>query len=228
MENDNAEVNTSEETGDASDLTTWVSNNKYVPRNLIAIVVRNFDCEDEKDDTRAKTLKVLMEQRALSIKGFHTHFSLTEQGGRFKITPVLRFQEAYGRPVDHFFTHWYTEYLTDVQDNIRKFYSDPVSPAIRRKATVDVLFIEPDPTHTKVVMAWSATSMYPNRYFGIESQRDLARTPEEHVVVEAHFQCDIETGEEVIQLAQKELEKINIQSANPHERGRILDVFVTQ
>jgi hypothetical protein len=145
---------------DESDVFKWVANQAYCPRNLLAFVIRNGIPEAVADETIvADTVRCLLELHAQEISGLNTgfsHASPREKQVKFK------FIEKYGRPIDSFLTWWYDKYQTawnrgDVGDD----------------GTLDVMFLEPDPTHTKVTHAIYMYRMRPIEYSGIESKRDL-------------------------------------------------------
>lgn len=138
----------------------WVSNTPYYPRNLIAFVIRNGLPEAlGEGEIVAQTVRALIEMYSLEISGLNTAFSSTSKPTK---TVAFKFAERYGRPIDSFFTWWYDKYQAawakgDIGDD----------------GTIDVMFLEPDPTHTKVTHAIFMYRMRPTQYTGIESKRDL-------------------------------------------------------
>jgi hypothetical protein len=91
----------------------------------------------------------------------HTAFDTGKPGS---IEPTFRWNEKYGRPIDGFFWWWKSKH----QDS---WYSGKISD----DNTFDLMFVEVDPTHTKVVHAYYTYHMYPKKYSGIASIRDLTQ-----------------------------------------------------
>jgi hypothetical protein len=143
-----------------AELRGWINNQPYAPRNLIAVVVRNLPGNTEDDERARSTLQALLELHALSITGLSTGFKAHT---KTQIKPVIVFAEKYGRPIDQFFWWWF------------KRYGDLWGRQNVRKGSVDVMFFEPDPTHTVIQQAFFCYDMYPSDYPGLESKRDIAR-----------------------------------------------------
>lgn len=139
-------------------MESWVSNQAYVPRNLIAVVVRNLPPHAEGDRTVPETLRAILELHPQSITGLKTAFGPEA----VEIFPTVVLQERYGRPIDKFFWWWYNKY--------REQWFEDEFP---HDSTIDVMFIEPDPTHTVAAQAFFCYDMYPHEFSGLESKRDL-------------------------------------------------------
>jgi len=143
-------------------LEQWINNQPYYPRNLITVVLRCGIPEVDKDsNVIAQTIRSLLELHSSSIKGLNTSFRLK---GSLDKQVTFEFNERYGRPIDKFLIWWYSKYR-------KAWYRGDVS----EDGTIDVMFIEPDPTHTKVSQAFFMYDMHPVEYSGIESARDLTR-----------------------------------------------------
>lgn len=153
--------------GVVPDLAGWIPNQAYYPRNLIAIVLRNgITGSTGGEFVVRETVRALMELHPFGIDGLNTGFSLHDNSPK-QVT--FRWNERYGRPIDKFFLWWYNKYRRQWM----------VQNQVNDEGTLDVMFIEPDPTHTKVVHAYYMYWMRPLEYSGIESSRDLtvARGP---------------------------------------------------
>lgn len=157
-----AQINTEigHKDGYAADVAQWIPNLSYYPRNLIAFVIRNGILETEEGSTViAQTVRALIELHPHSITGLNTGFDINQSSTK-KVT--FKFSERYGRPIDTFFTWWYAKY--------QSLWSRGQAGD---EGTIDVMFVEPDPTHTKVAHAIFMYHMRPTQYSGIESKRDL-------------------------------------------------------
>lgn len=155
--------------GYTPDLTEWISNQQYVARNLITVVVRNLKATEEHGDLLGMSIRAILEVHPLSIKGFWTGFCADHS---YMPSPTFRLAEKYGRPVDRVLTAWREDY-----DRYRNVLCPAPGQQVptREEATIDVMFFEVDPTHTVIVKAWLGTDMFPLEYEGIESSRDVVR-----------------------------------------------------
>jgi hypothetical protein len=208
------------------DLSEWISNQSYVGRNLIAVVTRNVSTDQENGELYAGMIKAMLELHPYSIDGFWTGFS---EDGFFMPDPRFKVNEKYGRPVDRLLTHWRRDY------NCYQHTAHPIEGKQRptkEQCTIDVMFIEPDPTCTKVVMAWHMFQMFPEEYAGLQSKRDLMRASpvfnfhgfRVHRRIKGTV-CEFtlgyesyEDGDRVIDHAQRILNGIALEGMNPHAR----------
>jgi hypothetical protein len=169
---------------DGKNYDEWISNQAYVRRNIIPIVLRYpkfFDFMPDKDKWIA-TYKALIELHALTIDGLSSGLSVeTDEhpvGGagemqeeitnvtRARSTLTFTYKEKSGKAIQKFL-----DYL------IRYGYMDPdakrplVSQYITKVADISnmytadyytgtVIFIEPDITQKLVVDAWLCTNMF--------------------------------------------------------------------
>ena len=83
--------------------------------------------------------------------------------------------------------------------------------------TMSCLFIEPDPTHRKVVKSWVSTNMMPKGTGDIIGKRDMTVATEMNTLnIEFTALSQFSLGTSVF--AQKILDSINIARANPYMR----------
>lgn len=208
------------------DISEWISNQVYVPRNLIVAVTRNVSTDQDNGELYAGMIKAVLELHPYSIDGFWTGFT---EDGFFAPDPRFKLCEKYGRPVDRLLTHWRRDY------NCYQHIAHPVQGKERptkEQCTIDVMFIEPDPTCTKVVQAWHMFQMFPEEYAGLQSKRDLMRASpvfnfhgfRVHRRVKGSV-CEFTLGYEsyqegdgVIEQAQEILNGMVLESANPFKR----------
>jgi hypothetical protein len=228
--------------GYSTDFTTYVSNTTYTKRNLICLLLETpagFNDLNAGSYWTA-TLKALVELHAKSISGLNSELTVdyveTAVGGagemqedisnvtRQRSTPEFTWTEKYGKPIWNFFDGW-----------IRNLLMDPISkvPAVVASGTnrptdllpdytsASMIFIEPDPTHTQVVMAWLCTNMMPKTSGENTGRRDLTQAANE-VDYSITFTALTQVGYGVNQFAQQLLDQINLTGANPNLRQAFL------
>lgn len=160
-------------------VSEWVPNLGYYPRNLIAVVTRNFDedvsfGEEISTFVMASSIRAIIELHPVKIDGLHSAFV---EGRRLSLRPTFVYNERYGRPIDHTHTVWHqaraARQVQRSRDGVVTKDDEVDSLAI------DVMFFEVDPTHTVVVKAFWVFDMYPESSSGIESKRDITQLPYE-------------------------------------------------
>lgn len=228
--------------GYAPNLSELVNNQAYVRGPLIAILMeapRFFGIMPDSEKWY-QTLKALVERHPKSIEGFNAEITVDIDehavggGGEFQqeITDVKRarseptfsYTEKYGAPIQMFLENW-----------IRYGMSDPetkyaLAGTLEKKPddmlldwySMTCLFIEPNPTHNKVVRAWLSTNMFPKGTGEIVGKRDLT-TAKEIVSLSIPFTATSQYGLGVNVLAQKILDSLNIRNANPFHRASFID-----
>lgn len=223
----------------------YVSSALYVRRNIFARVVefpRGFNDMDNPAEWRA-ACKAIIEQHARTIEGFKSKLTVEVVDAPFgaagdkmqspaKVTrevpePVFGFDERAGRPFTHFFNGWITGLLGDPQSQVPTVMSNPAN----RTRVIDLLpdyigmtcmFIEPDPTFTKVEKAWLCTNMWPMNGAEIEGKRDLT-TAGEALLLSIPFTSLCQVGFGVDQWAQQMLDEINLTGSNPAMRPAFIN-----
>ena len=224
--------------GFAPDYTQWVSNQSYIRRNLFCLLVeppRGFSYL-QNGDKYTGVLKSLVELHALSIDGLQAGLEVetseTPVGGGGQVqqhftnvtearsNPVFRFDEKYGMPVASFFRSWITHLMMDPHSkvaNIGTLSGNKPTDMLADMYSATMIFIEPDPTHTKVVKSWLCTNMFPTGTGEIVGRRDLTAAGEQ-TTYDINFTALTQFGLGVDQFAQRLLSNINITGANPYLR----------
>lgn len=223
--------------GYSNDLTEWVSNQQYIRRNLICLLVeapRGFQMLPNPDYWVA-TLRALVELHAISIDGMNATLTVdtaeTPVGGAGQqqadftdvketvSTPTFQWNEKYGMPIANFLRGWITNLLMDPNSKYAGIATLGQRPSdmLADMYSATMLFVEPDPTHTKVVKSWLTTNMYPKTTGEIIGKRDItsASEPSNYNV---EFTGISQFGLGVDAFAQRLLDGINITGANPHMR----------
>lgn len=224
-------------------LTEWVSNQAYVSRPLICILVeapRMFSVLPEPDKWVA-SLKALFELHARSIQGLKATLEVetTEHpvgGGkeqqeevvnvtRERSQPSFTFIEKYGRPIQTFLDYWIRYGLMDPETKfalLSTLGKTEVNDLLADWYSATCLFIEPDPLHKNVDKAWLVTNMFPKSTGTIEAKRDLT-SAQNILELEVEFTGLSQYGAGVNAFAQQVLNNINTLYADPFFRPSFAD-----
>jgi hypothetical protein len=223
--------------GWAPNLTEWVSNQAYVRRNLVCVLLEapRFFTLMPDPAKWVSTLKSLLELHCRSIEGFNAALTVdTDEhpvGGagemqqevinvtRARTEPSFTFVEKYGRPIQTFIQHWIQYALMDPETKYALVGTLENKPEdlLADWFSASALFFEPDPTHRKVVQAWVTTNMYPKETGEIIGKRDLT-SASEILNLTIPFTGISQYGLGVNLFAQKILDGININNSNPYLR----------
>lgn len=225
--------------GFAPDNVSWVSNQAYIRKNLFGILLEapKFFTLMPQPEKFIGTLKALVELHPRSIEGLNStltvEFDEHPVGGagetqqeftdvkRSRSDPIIQVVEKYGLPFQTFLHTWITYGMADPetkyaligtlakdkrpQDMLADWYS------------ATMLFIEPDPTHTKVVKAWLCTNMMPKGTGDIIGRRDLTAASEV-LTLSVEFTALTTFSLGINTMAQKLLDEINLENSNPYLR----------
>ena len=225
--------------GFAPKLSEWVSNQAYVRRQLIPILLEAplFFQHMDNSELWVSTLKSLVELHCRTIEGFNAGLTveLDEHpvGGagemqqeftdvkQARTEPAFTFVEKYGLPIQSFLYNWITYGLMD--PNTKTSMMGTLAKASIPKDmlanwySMSCLFIEPDPTHRRVVKSWVTTNMFPKSTGEIIGKRDLT-SASEILTLNIEFTGISQFNMGTNQMAQKILDDINIENANPSMR----------
>lgn len=229
--------------GWSPEMSEWVSNQSYIRRNLICLLVEAPEgFQDLPDpDYWVATLRALVELHAIRITGLNAtltaEFAETPVGGAGQMqedvtdvketrsTPTFSWNEKYGLPVARFLRGWMTYLMMDPNTkfaNINTLPGRNVPDMLSDRTAATMAFIEPDPTHRRVVKSWLCTNMMPKTTGDITGQRDLTAGGEA-ANYDVEFTCIAQTGAGIDAFCQKLLNGINISGANPYNRNAWLD-----
>lgn len=234
--------------GFAPDLTSWISNQAYVRRNVIPILVEAPTAFNNLPNSSywIGTLRSLVELQALSITGLSMEMTIETSdanpvggGGQVqeeftnvtyqRSNPSFRWNERYGLPIYHFLTGWVRYCMMDPESKvagINTIAGNAVPDMLADRYTMTMMFIEPDPTHTKVVKAWLCTNMFPKNSIGsgLNGQRELTQGGE-IVSMEQEFSALTQIGAGVNAFAQTLLNQMSITNANPYNRAAFINAI---
>lgn len=230
--------------GFAPDLSEWVSNQQYTRRNIIALLVeapKGFQYLSD-PTSWVSTLRALVELHPIRItglaQGLEVETAETPVGGggemhedftdvkRARSQVTFTWNEKYGMPVTRFLAGWIRYLMMDPDSKVALINtisgnSTTVTDMLADMYSATMLFIEPDPTHTKVVKAWLVTNMWPKGTGAIEGQRDVTAA-QEKLDVDVQFSGIAQTGLGVDSFAQTILSSISITGANPYTRAAFI------
>lgn len=227
--------------GYTPDLTSWVSNQAYVRRNLICLLVEAPSAFQNLDqpDYWVGTLRSLVELQALSITGLNMEMTVETAdtnpvggGGQVqeeftnvtmqRSNPTFRWNERYGLAIYNFLTGWVRYCMMDPESKVASVNTIPgnaVPDMLADRYAATMAFIEPDPTHTKVNKAWLCANMFPKNSIGgsLAGQRELTQGGEIGTL-DVEFTALAQQSNGVKAFCQQLLNSINITNANPYNR----------
>lgn len=226
--------------GWAPDLTQWVSNQAYIRRPLVCILLEapRFFQLMPNPSVWVQTLKSLFELTPTVIEGMNATIEVEwadhPVGGageiqqevtdvkRTRSEPAFTWIEKYGRPIQNFLQQWITYGMMDPETKYAMIGTLSKASGVTLPSdlladwfTASALFYEPDPTHTKVVKSWVTTNMMPKGTGEIIAKRDL-NTASELTTLNVTFSALSQFNLGTNAFAQKILDNINIQNANPY------------
>lgn len=224
--------------GYSPNLEAWNNNGAYIRKPLIPILLeapRFFSLMPEPQKW-VETLRALIELHPLTIEGFKAgltvEFEEHRVGGagevqaevtdvkREKSDPVFTYVEKYGMAIQTFLSHWIQYGMMDPETKfalIGTLTGQRPDDLLADWYTCTCLFIEPDPTHRRVVKSWVSTNMMPKGTGDIIGKRDNGTASElNNLSIEFTALSQFSLGTSVF--AQKILDTINITRANPYMR----------
>lgn len=222
-------------------LTEWASNQAYVRRQLICVLLEapGFFQMMPNPEQWVQSLKALVELQAKTIEGFNGGLTveLDEHavGGagefqqeftdvkRARTEPVFTFVEKAGMPITNLLYNWITYGMMDpdTKTALVGTLGTPPTDLLPDWYSMSCLFFEPDPTHTRVMKAWVTTNMFPKTTGEIIGKRDLTAASEvTNLTVEFTGLSQFNLGTKTF--AQSILDSINIANANPYLRPAFL------
>ena len=225
-----------------SNFRYYLANAHYVRRNIIPVVIeipRGFSLLDDYP-LYVNSIKGLFETHARMIDGLKNTLTVDTQGipvsgdgneqeeftnvTRERTTPTFTFNELYGTPINALLEFWITMFMADPISKVPGICTRLNRPAdlLPDFYSMTMLFIEPDPTYTKVQRAWLCTNMFPKTAGQVEGSRDptiVGQTVEYTIEFTALTQCNYGT----IQFAQGIFDTMNMQGVNPHFQPAFVD-----
>ena len=229
--------------GFSPDLTEWVSNQAYIRRNIFCLLLEapRFFRFLQNPEKWTATLRALVELHPKTIEGLNAGLTVevvsTPVGGggeeqdefvdvkRARTQPVFTFDEKYGMPIQTFLREWITQGLMDPDSKVAgvgTLAGNRPTDMLADMYAMSCIFIEPDPTHRKVMKSWVTTNMFPKGTGDIIGKRDLVSASEITTLnIEFTGVSQYNLGSNI--LAQRLLDNINISNANPYLRPAFIN-----
>lgn len=222
--------------GWAPDLTQWVSNQAYVRRPLVCILLEapRFFSLMPNPNVWTQSLKSLFELTPTVIEGMNATIEVEHVdhpvGGageiqqevvdakRTRSDPTFTWIERYGRPIQTFIEQWISYGMMNPESKIALISTlsgTAPSDLLADWFTASCLFFEPDATHTKVIKSWVTTNMMPKSTSEIISKRDM-NSASEILTMSVNFTALSQYNLGTNAFAQSILDGINLQNANPY------------
>ena len=229
--------------GWAPNLTEWVSNQAYVSRPLICILLEAPRMFTVMPDSQKwiSSLKALFELHARTIEGMNGGLKVDVEehpvGGageqqqeivnvtRERSQPKFTFIEKYGRPIQTLLEYWIRYGLMDPDTKyalLGTMNKAEVKDLLADWYSATCLFMVPDPMHKKIDKAWITTNMFPMTNGDITAKRDLTAS-QEMLTLDIEFSGISQYGLGVQQFAQNILNNINTANADPFMRPSFVD-----
>ncbi len=236
--------------GFAPNLAEWVSQTHYIRRNIHCILLeapRGFQYLPE-PAFWVSALKNMVEVHARTIEGLNAGLDVEDSqtpvsgGGevfedtinvtRTRSDVTFAFTDLYGRPMQTFLQNWILYLMGDPDNKIPMINTLTTArpyDMLADIASATMLFIEPDPTHSKVAKAWLGTNMRPRTTGAIEGRKDLTAAGDLSEL-SIGFTGVYQSGIGVDLFAQAILNSLNLNNANPNlrpafARGIASDVY---
>lgn len=224
--------------GYAPILTEWTSNQAYVRRNLIPVVLEAPRFFQYMPDPQkwVDTLKAIMEIHCTTIEGLNAgltvEFDEHPVGGagemqqevtdvkRARSEPVFGFVEKYGMPIQTFLYQWISYGMMDPDTKFalsNTLDGNRPTDMLADQYTMSMLFMEPDPQHQRVIKSWVVTNMMPKLTGEIIGKRDIASASEvSKLSIEFTGIAQFNLGTNLF--AQSILDNMNMKHSNPFLR----------
>lgn len=225
--------------GWAPDQAAFMSNQAYVRRHLIPILIEApplFQYFPNSPGFVA-ALRALIETQWLNVEGLNrgltTSFAENPFGGsgqiqqdltnvkRTESRPKHTYLERYGRPIQRFLETWITYAGMDPDTKFPMVTTLPSFQAnggaadlLADQTTATVLYIEPDPFGRKVQQAWLCFNMFPEGTGDIVGSADKTQDMQT-LNVDVQFTALHQVGVGVDAFAQQILNTINYSGASP-------------
>lgn len=218
-------------------LTSWVSNQAYVQRPIIPVLLEAPKFFRYLPDfaTRVGILKAMVELHAKQISGLNSTHQVdfneqnTVSGGgevqqeiinvtRERSHPQFTWIDKYGRPFQQFLLDWITYGGMDPDTkvpNIATLVGNIPTDMLADISTMTCLFFEPDPTHQFVNKAWLCANMFPKTAGDVTGKRDLTSAMDT-LELNIEFSALTQTGLGVRNLAQTIFDSMTFTNANPN------------
>lgn len=202
---------------------SWLKSQAFVQRNVICIAL--FDSLNSAASNipnlpyYEEAIKATVGLHARKITGLKDGVFLDTENDIIlyeDIEPVFTFGERFGKPIYNLFE--VILHQNRKLGNKQASYTFNEDRIRRNVINFQLLFIEPDPTHTRVVSAWLLKDVYVKSVKGDDGRRDLTAELNSNYKTIVTFGGTTARGETVIKTAEEEFGKLSSLSANPYSR----------
>lgn len=229
--------------GFSPDLREWVSNAAYVRRHVFCLLLEapRFFTLMPDSQKWTEALRMLFEMHPLTIEGLNAGLTVetdeTPVGGggemqeeftnvtRARTQPTFSFNDKYGAPINTFLRNWIEYGLMNPQSkvaNVGTLTGNRPEDMLPDWYAATAIFIEPDPTHRKVVRSWLCTNMFPKSDGEVLGNRDL-RSAMNLSTLSIEFSSIAQYGLGVDIFAQQLMDQLVLDNANPHLRPSFVE-----
>jgi hypothetical protein len=230
--------------GPSVDFRNFVSNAAYVKRNIIPFLIeapRGFQDLD-RPDLYVGALKALVELHPLSIDGLAAGVTVavteTPVGGagemqqdptnvtRARTEPSFVWKEKYGSPIQKFLESWITELIMDPNTKTPRVIAAGVRPSdlLPDYYAMTMLFVEPDPSGTRVIRSWLCVNMFPLEGIDVTGRRNITEDMQE-VEYTIRFSSMAQVGEGVDNFAQQMLNSLVFTGLNANTQAAFVQAI---
>lgn len=230
--------------GYAPDLTEWVSNQSYIRKNVIPLLVeapKAFSLLRD-PNTLIGSLRAMVELHAMSVDGLQMGLEVetveTPVGGagemqedfvdvkRTRSQVTFRWNEKIGMPIFSLHDVWIRMLMMDPNTKFAGIAALGARPEdmLADQYSATMCFIEPDPSHTRVMKAWLGTNMFPKGTGEVVGRRDITQAGEQ-TSYDIQYSGIYQVGAGVDAFAQTLLDSISLTGANPQNRQAFVDAI---
>lgn len=224
--------------GPSVDFRNFVSNAAYVRRNLIPFLLeapRGFQ-DLSRPDLYVGALKALVELHPLNIEGLAAGITVavteTPVGGagemqqdptnvtRARTEPSFTWKEKYGSPIQKFLESWISQLIMDPNTKMPRVIAAGVRPSdlLPDYYSMSVLFVEPDPSGTRVIRSWLCMNMFPLEGIEVTGRRNITEDMQEQEYT-IRFSSMAQVGEGVDNFAQQMLNSLTFTGLNANTQA---------
>jgi hypothetical protein len=204
-----------------------IDSQRFHPKNVIPLIVRYPKGED-KNTPLGGSIRSIMTIHALSISDIPTSFkySMDRNQVDFKQPANVRFEigEKYGRAVQYMAEKW-----AHVIESTRRSVAAFLATADGRDrdwfdaCSFDILFIEPDATHTTVVCAWLLKNAILSEFIGVPGARDIQASEKVPTPCVLEIAGELDRDARIMALAQEEFSKLTVTDTGYANRMKFVD-----
>jgi hypothetical protein len=134
---------------------------------------------------------------------------------RARTEPSFVWKEKYGSPIQKFLESWITNLIMDPNTKMPRVIAAGVRPSdlLPDYYCMTMLFVEPDPSGTRVIRSWLCVNMYPLDGLEVTGRRNITEDMQEQEYT-IRFSSMAQVGEGVDNFAQQMLNSLTFTGLN--------------